>query len=170
MPLREVSGDELPALGPEQVRLTRVEKQCQGPERALERAVGRGGSDQQSRAERRPARQTGDRPAQGRVVPTGDDEQDDLPEAHDGVGAREQQGQAVEGLRHAQRHDQQRGHRGEDRKSNRALFGIHDARQPGVAHPRPPQHAEHEQPLRESLPGRVVRHQRGALGEREHEH
>ena len=49
------------------------------------------------------------------------------------------------------------------------LLGVDDARQPRVADPRPPQHAEHEQPLREPLPGRLVGHQRRALGQREHE-
>ncbi len=45
----------------------------------------------------------------------------------------------------AQRHDQRRRHRREQRQPHGALLGVDHARQPGVADPRPPQHAEREQ-------------------------
>jgi hypothetical protein len=60
-------------------------------------------------------------------------------------------------------------HRGEDDEPDDALLRVHDAGEPGVADPAPPQHAEHEHPLREPLPRRRVGHQRRALGEREDE-
>ena len=53
--------------------------------------------------------------------------------------------------------DQQRRHRGEHGEPDRALLGVDDAGQPGVADPGPPQHAEHERAPGEPLPGRVVR-------------
>ena len=56
------------------------------------------------------------------------------------VRAGEQQRVVAERVRHAQRHDQHRRHRGEHREPHRALLGVDDARQPGVADPRPPQH------------------------------
>jgi len=65
--------------------------------------------------------------------------------------------------------DQQRRHRDEDREPDGVLLGVDDAREPGVADPRPPQDAEHEQALRQARPGRLVGHERRALREREHE-
>ncbi len=50
-----------------------------------------------------------------------------------------------------------------------ALLRVDHAREPGVADPGPPQHAEHEQALGDALPGRVVGHQLRALREGEHE-
>ena len=70
---------------------------------------------------------------------------------------------------HAERDDQQRRHRGEDDQPHRALLGVDDAGQPGVADPGPPEHAEHQQALGQPRPGRVVGHQRRALGDREDE-
>jgi len=43
-----------------------------------------------------------------------------------------------------ERGDEDGGHRGEDRNPDRSLLGVHDAREPGVAHPAPPEDAEHE--------------------------
>src|SRR5438552_745063 len=45
----------------------------------------------------------------------------------------------------------------------------HDTRQPGIPEPRPPRDAEHQHPLSETGPGRVMGHQRRALGDREDE-
>ena len=43
------------------------------------------------------------------------------------------------------------------------LLGLERVRQPGVARPGPPQRRQDEQPAAESLPRRVVRHERGDL-------
>ena len=77
--------------------------------------------------------------------------------------------EVAERLRHADRGDQHRRHRGEEDEPDRARLGVDHAGQPGVADPGPPEHAEHQQSLRQPRPGRVVRHQRGALGDREDE-
>jgi hypothetical protein len=91
-------------------------------------------------------------------------------EPHDRIGAGEDQAGVAERLGHAQPDDEQRRHRDEDHDPDGVLLGVHDARQPRVADPRPPQHTEHEQPLRQPLPRRLVGHQRRALRQREHEH
>ena len=103
------------------------------------------------------------------VVPACEREQRELHEAHDPVGAGEEQRRVVERLRHAEGDDEQRGHRDEDRDPDDPFLRIDHARQPRVADPRPPEQAEHEEAPGEPLPGRVGRHQRRALGEREHE-
>ena len=120
-------------------------------------------------ADRRADRQPDDRLAKRRVVAAGEHEQRDVRDPHDGVGEREDQRGVVERLGHAQPDDEQRRHRGEDHEPDGVLLGIDDARQPGVADPRPPQHAEHEHALRQALPRRLVGHQRRALRQREHE-
>ena len=79
------------------------------------------------------------------------------------------QRQVPERLRHADRGDQHRGHRGEEDEADRPGLGVDHAGQPGVAGPGPPEHAEHQQALRQPRPGRVVGHQRRALGDREDE-
>ena len=70
---------------------------------------------------------------------------------------------------HAERDDQHRRHRPEHDQPHRALLGVDDAGQPGVADPGPPEHPEHQQSLGQPRPGRVVGHQRRALGDREDE-
>ena len=97
-------------------------------------------------------------------------EERDLPGAHHPVRDREQERAVPERLRNAQRGDEERGCCQEHRDSNRALFGLDDARQPRVAHPGPPEHGERQHPAPDSLPRRLGRHERGALSEREHEH
>ena len=66
----------------------------------------------------------------------------------------EQQRGVVEHVGHAERRDQQARHRGEHDDPDGALLRVDDARQPGVADPAPPQHAEHEHALGEPLPRR----------------
>ena len=66
---------------------------------------------------------------------------------HEAVGEREDQRGVAEGVGHHEPGDEQRRHRGEDHQPHRPLLGVDDARQPGVADPAPPQHAEHEHPF-----------------------
>ena len=108
--------------------------------------------------------------AQPRVVAAGHEEQHDLHRAHEPVGEREQQRLVAERIGDAQRDHEQGRHRREDREPDRPLVGVHDAAQPRVADPAPPQHAEHGQALGEPGPRRLVGHQRRALGQRQHEH
>jgi hypothetical protein len=91
-------------------------------------------------------------------------------EADEPVRAREDECVVPERVRHGERGDEERGHRREHRDPHRALLGIDDARQPRIAAPRPPQHDQHEQRLEQPFPGRRLGHERGALGQREHEH
>ncbi len=110
-----------------------------------------------------------DRATERRVVTAGHDEQDDVRAADHRVRAGEQEPQVAERLGNAQRHHQRRRHRGEDREADDALLGVDHARQPRIAHPRPPHHAEDQKALGQPLPGGVVGHQRRALGEGQHE-
>jgi hypothetical protein len=135
----------------------------------LERAVGERGRDQQADPDRRAGEQPPDGVAEARVVAAGEHEQRDLREADDRVGAGEQERLVAERAGHAQRHDEERGHGGEHHQPHGALLRVDHARQPGVADPRPPHHAEHQQALGEALPGRLVGHQRGALRQRQDE-
>ena len=73
--------------------------------------------------------------AQAGVVAAGEHEQGDLREAHDRVGAGEQQRLVGERPRHAQRHHQERGHGGEHHQPHGALLGVDHAGQPRVADP-----------------------------------
>ena len=107
--------------------------------------------------------------AKVRVVAGCDEEQHEVGAAHDPVPAGEQQRRGVESLRHAQRDHEQSRHCGEDREPDDFLLGVDDAGEPRIANPCPPHHAEHEQALGESLPRGLVRHQRGALRERQNE-
>jgi hypothetical protein len=167
--LGEVAGHELPAVLPEQRRPARVEQQRERPQRALQGAVGERGGDEQADAEARAAGKAPDCASQVGEVGAGDDEQHDVGDADHAVGAGEQQGGLVECPRHAQRDDEQPRHRGEHDEPHDALLGLDDAGQPGVAHPCPPQRAEHEHALGHAGPGRLVGHQRRALGDGEHE-
>ena len=85
------------------------------------------------------------------------------------VGERELERALAERLGHGQRGDQERRHRGEHDEAHRALLGIDDARQPRVSGPGPPQQRQHHHALGDPLPGGVLDHQRGALGQREDE-
>ena len=92
------------------------------------------------------------------------------PDAHHAVGARRTAARVsskASGTHSAA--TSSAGHRAEDRQPHDALLGVDDAGQPRVADPRPPQHAEDQQPAGHALPGRVVGHQRRALRQREHE-
>jgi hypothetical protein len=85
------------------------------------------------------------------------------------VGHREGERLLIEGLGDAESSDEQSRHRREHDDPYGALLGIDHARQPRIAHPRPPQHGEHEHPPGNSFPARLGGHQRCALCEREHE-
>ena len=148
--LGEVAGHELPALGAEEVGPAHVEEQRERPEGALGEAVEERG--------RRPAAPTATavlaarpehRVAQAVVVGAGEHEEADVGDPDDAVGEGEDQGEVAEGFRHAERDDQQRGHRAEHDQPHRALLGVEHAGQPGVAGPGPPEHAQHEQALGE---------------------
>ena len=109
-------------------------------------------------ADRRADREPEHRAAQARVVAAGEQEQRDVRGAHDPVGAaRTRAPRSLERVRHAQRHDQQRRHRREHHEPDRALLGVDDAREPGVAGPRPPQQREHEHALAPAAPSVGVR-------------
>ena len=109
------------------------------------------------------------RVAQGVVVGAGEHEEGDVGDPEDAEREREGEAEVAERVGHAEGDDQQRRHRGEDDQPHRALLGVDHAGQPGVADPGPPEHAEHQQALGHPLPGRVVGHQRRALGDREDE-
>ena len=167
--LGEVLGNQFPARRRDQVGPTQVEEQHESPESPLGEAVEKRGDDQQRDGDRRAEGEAEHRVAQGVVVGAGEDEEPDLGDADEPVGEGEDQGQVAEGLRHAERDDQQRRHRAEDHQADRSLLGVDDAGQPGVSDPRPPDHAEDQQALGEARPGGFVRHQRSALGDREDE-
>ncbi len=167
--LGEVRGDEFPALGAEEVGAAHVEQQRQRPERPLGEAVEERGERQQRDRDRGAGGEAEHRVAQPVVVRAGEHEEGDMGAADDAVDQREGERQAAERLRHAERDQQQRRHRAEDHQAHRALLGVDHAGQPGVADPRPPEDAEHQQALGQPLPGRVVGHQRRALGDREDE-
>ncbi len=128
------------------------------------------GDEQQPGADGGAAGEPDHRFAQRLVVAAGQHEQHDVRRAHDRVGAREQQRLVAERARDADRGDQERGHRDEDHEPHGSLLGVDDARQPGVADPRPPQHPERQKALEHAAPGRRVHDQRRALRQREHEH
>ena len=86
-------------------------------------------------------RESEDPAAERRVVAAGQQEQRDVPDPHHAVGDGERERAVAERLRDAERDDEQAGHRAEHHDPDRALLGIDDARQPRVAHPRPPEHA-----------------------------
>ena len=171
--LGEVTGLELPAPRPEQRRATHVDGERGDPEGPLDDAVGGRGEQQQAHGDGGAHGEAPDglaQPALALVLATARDEEEDyLRYAHDGVGSREHEGGVAECLGHAQRHHEQARHGAEDRVANGALLGVDDAREPGVADPRPPQHGEHEDAACEALPGRGLRHERRALRQGEHE-
>ena len=98
-----------------------------------------------------------------------DQEQPDLRDAHDPVRARERERVVVERSRDAERRDEHRRHRGEDRDPDRALLRVDDARQPRVARPTSTRARRGRAGRARAPPSRVGGHQRRALGDREHE-
>ena len=121
-------------------------------------------------AEERRRRDPEDGRRQIAVASAGERVERDVHHAHDQIGDAEDDAVTAEGLRYRQRGDEHRHDRNQHRAAHHALVGIHGVRQPGIADPRPPQRREHEQPVAEAAPGRVVGHQRRDLREREHEH
>ena len=93
-----------------------------------------------------------------------------MADADDAVGDGERQGSIAEGLRDAEGDDQQADHGPEHREPHRALLGLDEVRQPRVADPCPPDHREDEHAATDARPGRLRRHEGGALREAEHEH
>jgi hypothetical protein len=167
--LGEVAGDELPALGAEEVGAGHVEEDRQRPERALGSPVEEGSQDEQPDRDRGADGEAGHRAAQVLVVGTGEPKEGDVGGAVEADREREGEGEVAEGLLDAERDDQHRRHRGEDDQADHPGLGVDDAGQPGVADPRPPEHAEDQEALHQARPGLVMRHQRRALGDREDE-
>ena len=130
---------------------------------------GKRGGDQDAARDRGRDPEAARRLAKVRVVVARDPEQGDVGGPDDRVGDREDERRVVEGAGHADRRDQEPRHRGEDDEAHRALLGVDDAGEPRVADPRPPQDREHEEALRDALPGRLVSHQLRALRDREDE-
>jgi hypothetical protein len=106
---------------------------------------------------------------QCRLIATRDEVERDVTRPHDAVSNREGEGAVAERFRDTERDDQESGHGAQHDEANQALFGLDEAREPRVAHPRPPQHREHEHPAADPGPVRLGLHQGGALCEAEHE-
>ena len=147
------SGDELPALGAEEVR----RRPCRSPAPTVQSTPGpcrrrsRAASSSAS-----PARTHGDRVRPSGAAPGrrgSPREQRDVRGAHHCVGDGELHRPIAERFGHAQRGDQQRRHRHEHHQPHDALLGIDDARQPRVCRPRPPQQRQHQQPC--AMPAHV---------------
>ena len=85
------------------------------------------------------------------------------------VCAREDEGVVAEDVRHRNGGDQHRAHRGEHRDPHRAFLRVDRVRQPRVRGPRPPEHSQHQQPLDDARPGRVLDDQARHLRDRKHE-
>ena len=112
---------------------------------------------QDRHADRGAHREADDGVAEPRVVAAGEDEQRDVRGPHAAVGDGQGQAEVTERVGHAQRRDEQRGHRGEHHQTHPALVGVDHAGQPRVADPRPPQQAEHDEAPTDASPRRVVR-------------
>jgi hypothetical protein len=128
----------------------------QRPERTLGEAVEEGGDHQQGDGDRGAGGQRDHGVAQAVVVGAGEHEEGDVRRPHDPVDQREGEAEVAEGIRHAERDEQQRRDRPEHHQPHRPLLGVEDAGQPGIAGPGPPEHSQHEQPLGQSRPARVV--------------
>ena len=83
--LGEVGGLELPALRPEQERRAHVEDEREGPDRALDLAVGERRAGEQRDADRRARREPRDGPPELRLVPARDHEEPDVGDPDDAV-------------------------------------------------------------------------------------
>ncbi len=90
-------------------------------------------------------------------------------DADERVGAGEEERVVAEDVRHGERRDQHRTHRGEHRDPNRSLLRVDRVRQPGVGGPRPPEDAEDEDPSHQPRPGGVLDDEPGHLCDREDE-
>jgi hypothetical protein len=121
--LGEVARHELPSLGAEEEGAAGVEQQREPPERELQRPVGEGGRHEQPRPERGAGGEAQHRPPQRGVVAAGEHEEEDVRDAHRGVGGGEEAAGALERGRHAEGRDQQRGHRAEHCQPYRASSG-----------------------------------------------
>ena len=93
----------------------------------------------------------------------------DVTQAHHAVGDGEAECAVTEGIRDREGDDDQTGHRAQHHDPNRALLRLDEARQPRIADPCPPEHRQHQHRSADPHPIRLGRHQRGALGEAEHE-
>jgi hypothetical protein len=89
--------------------------------------------------------------------------------ANESIGEREDQRGVAERVGNGEPGDEQAGHRREDDEPHGPLLRIHDAREPRVADPAPPQNAEDEHPLGDARPRRLGRHERRALRQRKDE-
>ena len=170
MALREVLRNEPPARRAGEVRLAHVEREGERPQGDLRTGVEQRADDEEHAAGRGPRRQAEHRAAQPSVLAAREQEQGDVRGAHGGVRQRELEAVARERVRHRQRHQQHRRHRRDQGDPDRALLGVHDAREPRIAGPRPPQEGEHQHGLGEPAPRRPRHDQRGALRDREDEH
>ena len=167
--LREVRGDESPAFDAEHRRSAEVQDHRHDPQHVLGRAADDGPDHQETDRDRRAHGERDDGVVERLVVATGEEVQHQLCGPDAAVRDREGEGPVAEGLREAQRHDQQSGAGREHHEADRTLLGVDQAGQPGVTGPRPPQERQGEQAASEPGGGRVRHHQRRALGEPEHE-
>ena len=113
--LGEVPGHQAPALAAEEVGAGHVEEEGERPERALGDAVEERRGGEQADADRGADGEAEHRVAQGVVVGAGEHEEGDVGDAEGAVGEGEDEAEVVEGLGHAERDDQERRHRREDR-------------------------------------------------------
>ena len=90
-----------------------------------------------------------------------------MEDADEQVGGAKQHGVGSKSARHRQRDDEHRSHRGEHRQPDAALIDVHRAREPRVSDPGPPERREHEHPVQDPAPRRVVREQARDLRNRE---
>ena len=169
VPLGEVAGREPPALAAAHVRAEQVDRERKRPHRDLRPAVEAGRDEEQRDADRRADRQPGDRDEKLPVAPGNQRVQNEVGDADEGIGAREQERVVAEGVGDGARRNQRRAHRREHDQADGALVGVDRVRQPRVRGPGPPEHPEQEQPLDEPRPRRVVGDEAGHLGEREDE-
>ena len=84
--LGEMTGDELPAVGPEEVRTARVEHQRETPQSEPKRTIGERCRQDQAGADRRAAGQPDNRLAQRGILAAGEHEQQDVRDADHPVG------------------------------------------------------------------------------------
>ena len=160
--------DQTPSADAEQ-RPAPVDNDDRHPQCRLDSAIDERGADEHADRNGGDGTQAEDRTPKRRIVATGHHEQGDVTQPHHPVGDGEGDGTVTERLGDAEPDHEQAGHRAEDDDPDRAFLGFDDARQPRVAHPRPPDHGEGEHPPADTGPVGLGHHQRGALGEREHE-
>ena len=76
---------------------------------------------------------------------------------------------AAERLRYRERGDEHPRHRDQQRPEHPVVPGVEAVRQPRIRRPRPPKHSQDQEPLTDSVPGRVVQEHERHLREREDE-